>query len=249
MPPWKRSPSCSSLFGYDSEHEFEFEYSQLGHVAYQQDSGDELLLSLTNNTPISAPSSSKDSPPTPGVYWAKSGLHLYPKWTVQPTMAAITATLRAATSLGQIYEIRFIHEGAYSKLYEVFFDDKSYIMRVSLPVCPEIKTESEVATLRWVDQNTCLPVPRVVAYSSSPDNALGYEWILMTKIEGQPLSECFLSIPKGARERLVKQVAAFYATMLRHQPPFEGIGSIYKATSDSNGRTHVVGEMVSLAFF
>jgi len=250
MPPGKRSPSYSSLFGDDSEHDFKFDYSQLGHIIHQEANGNESpRFSLKDNTPTPAPSCSKDSTPTPGVSWAKSGLHLYPRWTVQPTIAAIAATLRSAISVEPMYEIRFIHEGACTKLYEVSFDNKSYIMRVSLPVYPIIKTESEVATLGWVHQNTSLLVPRVVAYSSSPNNALGYEWILMTKIEGRPLSDCFLSISKGAKERLVKQVAAFYATALRHQPPFEGIGSVYKATSDSDSPAHVVGEMVSMAFF
>jgi aminoglycoside phosphotransferase (APT) family kinase protein len=57
-------------------------------------------------------------------------------------------------------------------------------MRVSLPVCPRYKTEGEVATLRWVYNNTQIPVPRVISFDRSNGNEIGFEWILMEFIEG-----------------------------------------------------------------
>ncbi|KAF9007384.1 phosphotransferase enzyme family-domain-containing protein [Cyathus striatus] len=68
-------------------------------------------------------------------------------------------------------------------------DQQCYVMRVSLPVDPHFKTASEVATLHYLAHHTSVPVPRVIAYCSSADNALGFEWILGTRVPGVPLRE------------------------------------------------------------
>ncbi|KAI1813605.1 phosphotransferase enzyme family-domain-containing protein [Poronia punctata] len=173
-----------------------------------------------------------------GLEWVHAGLFVNPAWTIEPTIESIKATLGIAIGNHQDYRVRLPYiGGAYTRLYEVYFNDKAYVMRVSLPVCPRAKTESEVATLEWVHQHTCLPVPRVVAYDSSRDNPLGFEWILMTKIDGKPLAECWWSVSLAAKERIVKQIAAFSAAAFQYQPSHEGIGSIYKAVPDSDGPT------------
>jgi aminoglycoside phosphotransferase len=59
-------------------------------------------------------------------------------------------------------------------------------MRVSLPVDPRYKTESEVATTEFVRQKTSLPVPRIIAFDSH-ENELGFEWILMDMMPGLTL--------------------------------------------------------------
>ncbi|KAI3319570.1 phosphotransferase enzyme family-domain-containing protein [Xylariaceae sp. AK1471] len=205
------------------------------------------MSSVREKSPIHAApawASSLAEDPTYGLTLAKDGLSPHPTWAVQPTVESIIATLKTAISPARGYEARFLHEGAYSKLYEVSFENQVFVMRVSLPVCPRSKTESEVATLEWVYQYTDLPVPRVRAYDSSRNNPLGFEWILMTKIEGKPLSECWQSIKMGSKERLVKQIAAFTAAAF-HQPFHEGVGSIYKTTSNSDSRTHVRERAIS----
>jgi hypothetical protein len=47
---------------------------------------------------------------------------------------------------------------------------------------PRLKTESEVATLRYLRENTRVPVPEVICYDANPYNRLGGEWILMSKV-------------------------------------------------------------------
>jgi hypothetical protein len=260
----ERSPSHDSLFG-DSCSLFGGSNPDLNTEESARLTPTHPKASEHNAVPanLNAPSNEREKSPIPeapawvsslaenptyGLAWAKDRLSLHPTWTVQPTVVSIISTLKTTIGSHQEYGVRFLHEGAYNKLYEVSFGDEFFIMRVSLPVCPRSKTESEVATLEWVYQHTNLPVPRVKAYDSSRNNPLGFEWILMTKIEGKPLSECWRSMRTGARERLVKQIAAFTASTFQ-QPFHDGVGSIYKATSNSDDCTHVVGELVSMAFF
>lgn len=188
------------------------------------------------------------APPACGPTWVKNGLSLYPTWTVEPTIQSIVATLNIAIGFNREYDVQFLHEGALSRLYDVSFDGQAFVMRVYLPVCLRTKTESEVATLDWVKQHAPLPVPHVRAYDSSRDNPLGYEWLLMTKLEGKSLSECWSSVTIGSKERLVRQIAAFVASTF-NQPFHDGIGSLFKATSNAHGCGYSIGKSVSMAFF
>lgn len=47
---------------------------------------------------------------------------------------------------------------------------------------PRLKTESEVATMKYLSENTNIPVPTVYHYDSNPYNRLGGEYILMSKV-------------------------------------------------------------------
>ncbi|KAI0967154.1 phosphotransferase enzyme family-domain-containing protein [Xylaria arbuscula] len=192
-----------------------------------------------------APPSWLTDDPACGLTWVKDGLSLYPKWEFELTIESIIATLKSALGVTQEYKVRFLHEGALGKLYDVCIDNQSFVLRVSLPVHPRLKTEAEVATLDWVDKHTPLPIPRVEAYDSSRDNPLGFEWILMTKLEGRPLSECWECVTLGSKERLVKQIAAFSASAFRQS--FSGIGAINKERSEKNDCSYIVGEVVSMA--
>jgi hypothetical protein len=81
---------------------------------------------------------------------------------------------------------RFFAEGAVNKLYEVLrnlqeMTDKPptvYLFRVKLPVCPFYKTESEVATLKYIRINTEIPVATIVAWDSTAKDDLDFEWII-----------------------------------------------------------------------
>ncbi|KAI2464256.1 kinase-like protein [Annulohypoxylon bovei var. microspora] len=144
-----------------------------------------------------------------------------PQWTVEPTISAIILTLEKAIDLHKQYNVEHLWDGTYNKIYAVSYDQKQLIMRVSLPVCPRTKTESEAATIQWIYENTNLPVPKVECYDSSRNNPIGFEWILMERIDGIPLSQCWASVTQGAKERIVRQVARYAATAFTTQ--FKGI--------------------------
>ena len=47
---------------------------------------------------------------------------------------------------------------------------------------PHLKTESEVATMRYLRERTAIPVPVIYHYDSNPFNRLGGEYIIMSKV-------------------------------------------------------------------
>ena len=103
-------------------------------------------------------------------------------------------------------------------------------MRVSLPVDPYFKTASEVATLQFIQKNTSIPVPRVIAFDASVDNELGFEWILMTKIPGVCLQSLWDSPALAWEEKVqITRTLAGYMKQLRSSK-FPLSGNLYPSS-------------------
>ncbi|KAE8137446.1 hypothetical protein BDV38DRAFT_282993 [Aspergillus pseudotamarii] len=100
-----------------------------------------------------------------------------------------------------------------------------YLPEGSLPVDPFFKTESEVATLAYIRQHTSIPVPRVLTYCSSSDNELRFEWILMEKIGGIPLSDMWDEMSFDTKASLTTEVCGYLRVLQDLQ--FTQIGSLY----------------------
>ncbi|CAG8930104.1 unnamed protein product [Penicillium salamii] len=166
-----------------------------------------------------------------GLEWVEETFGLEPRWTVEPQIEDIKQTVQSFRPSSTI-EVTFLAQGAFNKLYDVKIDDEAFIIRISLPVDPSHKVASEVATIDWIHLTTSLPVPRVITYQSSPDNLIGFEWILMTKMPGKPLADVWksLSIPFDVKSRLVKELAANLACLFRNQ--LQGIGNIHRKSSE-----------------
>ncbi|GAP90388.1 putative kinase-like protein [Rosellinia necatrix] len=247
-----QSPLHDSLFGGDSDRESNLEESARSpsRVADQHDAIN------TVDALIIPPLQSLGDDQARVSNWEKDNPYLYSTWVTEPTIMSIVTTLKEAIGTDKEYTVQFLHDGVFSKLYDVSFDNQAFIMRISLPVWRHAKTESEVATLDWVGRYTSLRVPRVRAYDSLGNGPLGFEWILMTKLEGKPLFECWESVSMGLKERLVKQIAVFSASTF-NQPFHGGIGSIYQpcmtnideVAPNPNASIHAVGEAVSMALF
>ncbi|KAL4780606.1 phosphotransferase enzyme family-domain-containing protein [Aspergillus varians] len=210
-------------------------------------------------------------PPARGLEWKPTLFGLQPRWTEEPQLTAIEAVARSLLGGDEEVRVSFFTQGGFNKLYTIEQGTTSYIMRISLPVDPHRKTESEVATIQFVQENSKLPVPAVRYFNSSQSgNALGFEWILMDRIPGFPLSGKWKSMAWSTKEQLVKQVARFTAGMFRSR--FNAIGNLFSRSSgqdDSEVQTEnvqsirplgldpgaeispsvTVGQIVSVAFF
>lgn len=105
-------------------------------------------------------------------YW---GLHAIPTWTIEPDISKIELLARKhlKIELSSRCDVTFYAKGAFNKLYKVETRSGNALVRVSLPVDPTIKTNSEVATIPFVRQNTNTPVPRILAFDDTRDNELG----------------------------------------------------------------------------
>ena len=127
----------------------------------------------------------------------------------------------------------FLAEGAFNKVYTLATSDGDgvesqlpYVFRVALPVEPFYKTASEVATLCYIREHTFAPVPRVIAHSSTTDNELGFEWILMDKILGVSLKSLWRGMDMETKERETRVIAQ-YVKQLHDQCSFDAIGNLY----------------------
>ena len=193
-----------------------------------------------------------------------------PTWTVTPSLAVLEELATRYLPYGfpkSDVAVEFFAEGAFNKLYTISSPHSSqeYILRVALPVEPFYKTESEAATLAYVRKHTTLPVPEVIAYNSSSENELGFEWMLL-KIRGVSVSEISESIKFSSKVRLTVQISDIQKELRRLQ--FSQVGSLYfsRVKSQVNGRLDstnaknkdgymdidndfVIGRMVSPWFF
>lgn len=165
-------------------------------------------------------------------------------------------------------QILAFSQGAFHRLYRIFspLAVTEYLIRVALPVEPFYKTESEVATMEYVTRNSPLPVPRVVAYDSNASNELGFEWILMEKVDGTPLAHVWDAMPFEAKKRLSTDLARSYQILWRQPLPLYGniyhidvwnqVGFMPTMVGRSSchhdvgvGGSFVIGRMVSTRFF
>ena len=127
--------------------------------------------------------------------------------------------------------VTFFAEGAFNKLYTIAIgrnrdpDFPWYIFRATSPVEPFYKTASEIATYSYLRERTSIPIPRVIAHSSTAENELGCEWILMEKVPGVPLADVWRDIDLETKSKQTKIIADFWRQL--QEQSFSAIGNLY----------------------
>ncbi|KAK9319193.1 phosphotransferase enzyme family-domain-containing protein [Lipomyces orientalis] len=160
-----------------------------------------------------------------GLEWVRDLWGSEPRWTVDLDEEAIKQTVQSTLELPGACTIEFLAQGAFNRLYIIRSTEKDIVARVTLPVDPAWKTLSEVATLKWVRENTSLPVPEVLAYRADRSSVVGFEWILMSKMPGKPLADVWRDVSFSAKENLVRQLALFCSDTFQKQ--LRGIGNLF----------------------
>lgn len=171
----------------------------------------------------------------PGLYW-KSGLFgARPTWTKEPSIDKITELARKHLELPQdeLVDIKAFAEGAFNKLYKITCSKGQFIFRVTLPVAPEVKTSSEVATLSFLREKTNIPAPKMIGHNKDFEDDLEFEWIRMERIPGRPLRKVGSDMSWLHKELLVHQIVDFMVQL--YHLKLSGIGSLYPDESLSNG--------------
>ena len=142
-----------------------------------------------------------------------------------------------------IASVRFLAQGAFNKVYTITARNqdtcplKDYIFRVALPIYSHYKVESDVATTEFVRSSTNIPVPVIYAFDSSSANKLGFEWILMEKVNGRPLSKIWDALKYNTKVDLTKQVAGWADQLSRHR--FNKICSLYMGGDNRNSDFYI----------
>ncbi|CAL1709019.1 unnamed protein product [Somion occarium] len=190
------------------------------------------------------------------VEWESTLWGSRPRWTSEPSFTDIEHTTRQYLNLptDAPFNVTFFAEGGFNKLYSIEVPEHEYLIRVALPVDPGKKTISEVATLKFVREQCGIDlVPQVVAYDAdavSPNNFLGFEWMIMEKLPGGVLESKWQDMEWEAKQVLVKTIVGFLAKLYDH--PFLGIGNVYPGECSPDKDTTerlVIGPIVSMVFF
>lgn len=121
--------------------------------------------------------------------------------------------------------IEFVAQDAFHRSYVVSTGQDDYVIRLTLPIVPNLKTESEVAMLEWVARHTGLTVPHIYDHESNPSNYLGIEFILMSKPRGKPLAALWRDLDFPAKEEIVRRIAAFASETF--QKKTHRVGSLF----------------------
>ncbi|KAH7086000.1 kinase-like domain-containing protein [Paraphoma chrysanthemicola] len=162
----------------------------------------------------------------PGLRWDKGLFSTKPSWTTEPNIDIIKVLASKHLDLKmEVPGISFFAQGSFNKLYEIKCSKGVFIFRITLPVAPGVKQSSELATLAFVREHTTIPVPEVIAFESDLTNELGFEWVLMERLDGRPLREKWHDLSWLKKGLIVQQVADFVAQLSRFK--FSLIGSIY----------------------
>ncbi|KAH8923294.1 hypothetical protein BT69DRAFT_1242283 [Atractiella rhizophila] len=202
-----------------------------------------------------------NSEPNRGLEWVETLFGFEPKWKESPEITTLTTLARRVLSLPSTSScsVSFLAAGAFNKLYTIYHSssessaselsqdgEQQRVLRVALPVDPKFKVLSEVATLTFLRQFSKL-VPEPLEYDDGRDNEVGFEWMLMSKVEGLPIEESWRTLNWEEKERVVNDVVTFLADLFNRR--FEGIGSLFCDREGKKESSFKVGRIVSMIFF
>jgi hypothetical protein len=121
-----------------------------------------------------------------------------------------------------------------------FEDDTEWLARFRLTWTPSPPqkvrnhiTRSEAATLLYLKRHTQVPTPTVYdwACESDSDNSVGVGYILMEKLEGEPLD--WETANPEQKEKIMQQLVEIFLEIERH--PFKAMGSLVVSNAGHTG--------------
>jgi aminoglycoside phosphotransferase (APT) family kinase protein len=196
-------------------------------------------------------------PPTrDGLEWDTKRFFPMPCWAREPQLDAIVQVCREALAIGHEdrCEVTFYAEGSFNKVYMVETSQGRSLMRIALPVDPGHKTRGEVTTLRWIRRMTHVPVPKVISFDDTQDNAIGFEWILMELMPGVAAYYSWRKMSMADKIWFTEQMAEFQSQLVRHSlddAKFQSIGTLSSAddVSEPARGNPKPGRIVANTFF
>ncbi|KAK3323755.1 kinase-like domain-containing protein [Cercophora scortea] len=96
-----------------------------------------------------------------------------------------------------------------------------YILRI--PRMDSARIENEVATLRFIQQRTRIPVPEVVAFDDTDDNCIGSPYTLQKRVPGTRLLSLFPTMSHQERLKIAIELGGIYKQMLAVRSATPGI--------------------------
>ncbi|KAH6615250.1 hypothetical protein C7974DRAFT_443407 [Boeremia exigua] len=199
--------------------------------------------------------------PQPGLFWeyASNSPHKQPMWTTEPCIDTIRNLAIEHLGIDGECKVTPMEEKRddirSKKLFRIECERGSFIFKAMLPLAPQSKTLSEVATLSFVQGKTSIPVPKVIAYDANLNNSLGFEWVLLGGVDNfhRRLDDSWRELSRLQKHQLIGQIADYVVQLM--QVELSGIGSVFRYNLRSHSSeapedfTYVTGEVVSPEFF
>jgi aminoglycoside phosphotransferase len=129
---------------------------------------------------------------------------------------------------------RMLTKGLYNEIHLLRFEDNGpdCIARLSRdPSHPADKLASEVATMKYVAQNTNIRVPEVYDWDSETQNDIKVPYILMEYLPGTHLYRVWDKLNIEQKRSVLSQIVDVLSELWKCK--FEKIGCIYKNSSNS----------------
>ncbi|ROV87932.1 hypothetical protein VSDG_09452 [Cytospora chrysosperma] len=119
-------------------------------------------------------------------------------------------------------------EGNFNRAFILHLDNGSRVVaRIPFSVAgpPRLVTNSEVATIAYIRENTSIPVPKILDWSDDPTNPSGTEYIIMEYAPGVQLHEIWPQMDSLQHMRCVQSLTLLVKEL--HDLTFPAYGSIY----------------------
>jgi hypothetical protein len=87
--------------------------------------------------------------------------------------------------------------------------------------------EAEAATIEFVRRHTAIPAPAIFMYNSDASNPVGYEWMVMERMAGEPYYNVIEKWSLSRKEQLARTLADWGDSFF--QLTFPKIGSLCRA--------------------
>ncbi|WEW56479.1 hypothetical protein PRK78_001924 [Emydomyces testavorans] len=147
----------------------------------------------------------------------------YVRFNVQELMRAAA---RAVDS--RCVHIEKMAEGGFNKVFLLTMDNRNEVIaRIPTPIAgpPFYTTASEVATMDFLRTILDIPIPQVLAHSSTTDNPVGSEYIIMERMRGESLASRWLALSTNEVKGVMNQLAKMEEKVFSYK--FPAFGSLY----------------------
>ncbi|KAJ5068174.1 aminoglycoside phosphotransferase-related-related [Anaeramoeba ignava] len=114
--------------------------------------------------------------------------------------------------------------------------EKEFVLRIRTPgkIWKRIKTENEVAIHKFLNEKSTITIPKILAFSSDPNSAFGFEYMILEKKEGVLLESIWKSLTKEQKKTVLIQIVDFLVELRKFT--FDQIGSFQL---DRNGNLNL----------
>lgn len=146
---------------------------------------------------------------------------------VEFNVAALKQAVIKHTGRNKIIDLVKIGEGGFNRAFLLTLEDGFQAVAkipYNLSMPKKYATSSEVATLSFL-RSKGLPVPKVYGWSSTNENSIGTEYIIMEYASGIGLDAKWFDMTKAQQRDLTVEIVGMEKRMM--SIPFGSIGSIY----------------------